>query len=180
MSFDDLWIPALIAAIVLPLLSAVVTKSVPGTFLPRYLRCLVSYGIVCFLISLGYLFQGSLPNPRQSVGYSLTSGWDFWSTLVRGFYFSISQLAAPVLAGCVASFVLLVATDDRSQSANTFRAAFVAFFTLDILLGMETGFSGTEYIYNVAFDLVGAFFLSVFGPFFVRRLVRGPAKSAEL
>ena len=172
MNFDDLWIPAMIAALVLPLLSAVVTKTVPGSFIPRYFRCLLSYLVISFLISLGYLFQDSLPNPSRSVGYTLTNGWAFWITLIRQAYFSISPLAGPVLTGCITSFVLLVATDDRSQSTNTFRAAFVTFFTLDILLGMEIGFRGMEYIYNVGLDLVGAFLLSVLGPFFVRRLVR--------
>jgi len=159
------------AAAVLPFLSALLLRKENGRYPIRYLRCLAAYFVVWVLVSTGYLFQGSLPSPARSVAYSNVSWWEFARLMVISEYLERSNLASSILAACVICFTLLTGDNQRLRSTNTFRAAFVAFMTLDVLLAMEAGHTGTNYIYNGAFNLFGAFLLSVFAPFFVARLI---------
>jgi len=171
MNLDDLWIPAAMAAAILPLFSALLLSKGKRGYAFRYLRCLAAYVVVWLLVSVGYLVQGSLPSPMRSIQYSNVSGWEFARLLVMNEYQQLSNLASTILAASVICFSLLIGDNQRSRSTNTFRAGFVALMALDLLFGMETGFTGTQYIYNLAFNLFGAFLLSVFAPFFVARLI---------
>jgi hypothetical protein len=172
----DLRIPALILAIMLPVISAVQLGRERGVFVLRYVRCLIAYFFVWVFLALGYAFQSAiLPLPADEWPFFFTfSTLDKIVLSIRGEYQDLGNLTVVALAASIVTFCLLMGKDRRSRSVNTLRTAFVTLVTLDVLVGMIVGYDVSKYILNIVLDFAGAFLLGIFAPYAVQMAVSLP------
>ena len=166
MEFVDLRVPAVFIGVALPLLSTIVMSSTRREYLYRLLQVVAAYLIVFGLVFVGYVFESVL-SAKPSVQYYTIPFLDKVRATLRGQWETPGSIYITIIVSCVICCALLFGHDSRSRTVNTLRAAFFSFMAFDIFVGMEINFTIAEYIYNVVFNLAGAFVLSVVAPSFL-------------
>jgi hypothetical protein len=159
-----LWLPVVLAAAVLPLISALTAKKT-GSFAKSWIICWIANLAVFCLVLFGYIFQGCVdyviaPDPIFGGPYSpfQFSWWQKGTIFLRNLSFipPTEGLGLIALVSLVISWATLFGKTRRQWAIFGCRAAFLAYAIVDIALAIVNDSSILELMKNLVFDLIGA------------------------
>ena len=152
------WAAVVLAAAVLPVISALTVGGRDRTFAKRWLMCLMGNAIILLLVSFGFAFQRSVD--LALIERDPYAVFDFsWFEKIK-LYLSSSFLAATwgpiILISLIISLVTLYGKNRRQRAVFGCRGAFLTYVACDIALAIVKDLSIVELIKDVVFDFVGA------------------------
>jgi hypothetical protein len=160
------WVPVVLAAAVLPMISALTAKKQSGSFAQRWIICLIANIAVFCLVLFGYVFQGfidyAIVRPDSIFGDAYSpfqfSWWQKGTIYLqtRSFFPQTEQLGLIALVSLVVSWATLFGKTRREWAIFGCRAAFLAYTIFDIALAIVNDSSILELMKNLVFDLIGA------------------------
>jgi hypothetical protein len=160
---DFLWVAAVLAAAILPVISALTAKKGSGSLFKRWIICWIANIAVFCLVSLGFMFQGLVDYAIADVFgdpyFPFHLSW--WQRgeiyLSSGLFIQTTQgLSAIALLSLIISWVTLFGKNRRQWAIFGCRAAFLAYVIVDIVLAIVNDSSILELMKNLVFDLIGA------------------------
>lgn len=161
-----LWVPAVLAAAILPVISALTAKNGSGSLVKRWIICWIANIAVFCLVLFGFMFQGFVDyaiadrdpvfgDPYFPFHFSWwQKGTIYLSSL--SFILGTQGLAAIALLSLVISWATLFGKNRRQWAIFGCRAAFLAYVIVDIVLAIVNDSSIVELMKNLVFDLIGA------------------------
>jgi hypothetical protein len=161
---EILWVAVVLAAAILPMISALTAKRRSGNLAKRWIICwIANIGVFC-LVLFGFMFQGLVdyaitqPDPFFGDQYSPfhLSWWQKGTIYLKSVSFSTQGLAAIVLLSLIISWATLFGKNRRQWAIFGCRAAFLAYVIVDIVLAIVNDSSIQELMKNLVFDLIGA------------------------
>jgi len=183
-----LWVAVVLAAAILPVMSALTAKKGSNSLAKRWIICGIANIVVFCLVLFGFMFQGV-------VDYAIADADPFFGGPYSAFHLSWWQkgriylssasfipntegLAAIALLSLIISWVTLFGKRRRQRAVFGCRSAFLAYVTFDIVLAIVNDSSILELMKNLVFDLVGAILFGaaasvlislIFGEMWLRR-----------
>jgi len=161
-----LWIPVVLAAAILPVISALTANKASGSLAKRWIICWIANIAMFCLVLFGFMFQGF-------VDYAIADRDPFFGDPYFPFHFSWWQkgriylsgalsmqstqgLAAIALLSLVISWVTLFGKNRRQWAIFGCRAAFLAYVIFDIVGAIVKDSSILGLMKDLVFDLIGA------------------------
>ena len=160
--FGVLKFPSLMLAVLMPAMAAFLLGG-RSKYILKLLLVIAANIMIFVMVSIGYAFQTFV---------TTTSGLHYYvlplmirvqravvsSVTPAGYLYIIMMVSAII---CVA---VTLAPTRRRRATISLRSAFLCFMAFDIFMGVETNQSTPGYLFNIAFDIVGAGLLAIVLP----------------
>jgi hypothetical protein len=161
-----LWAAVVLAAAILPVMSALTAKKASDSLAKRWIICGIANIVVFCLVLFGFMFEGivdyaiSDADPIFGDPYSPFQ-FNWWQKgriylSSTSFIPNMQGLAAIALLSLIISWVTLFGKSRRQWAIFGCRSAFLAYVIFDIVLAIVNDSSILELMKNLVFDLVGA------------------------